>query len=118
MPQKIIFYETVGGNCPAAKFIQSQPERTQSKITATLEFIENTDYPPHHIFQKMSGTRDLWEVRVRHDRNIYRLLCFFDGAQLIVITGAFQKKTQKTSRQEIDTAEKRMNDYFKRKKNL
>jgi phage-related protein len=114
MPKEIIFYETAKGNCPAAKFIRTLPGKTLSKITATLEFIEQTDHPPHHLFQKMSGPHDLWEVRVKHAKNIYRLLSFFDGKQLIVVTSAFQKKTQKTPRQEIETARQRKADYLKR----
>ena len=50
------------------------------------------------------------------DRNIFRILCFFDGFEIIILTHAFQKKTQKTPRQAIKIAEKRMKDYFKRKK--
>ena len=46
---------------------------------------------------------------------IFRLLCFFDGDAVVVLTYAFQKKTQKTPKQAITTAEKRMNDYFRRK---
>lgn len=117
MPKEIIFYSTAQGNCPAAKFITSQPERIRSKITATLEFIEKTEHPPYHIFQKMAGAHDLWEVRVKHDKNIFRLLAFFDGSQLIVVTSAFQKKTQKTPRQEIENAKQRKADYLKRKNN-
>ena len=74
MTKEIIFYETSKGNCPVEKFIRSQAPKTLSKIIATLEFIEKTEHPPHHIFQKMSGAHDLWEVRVKHEKNIYRLL--------------------------------------------
>ena len=115
MAKEIRLYETTNDNSPVEKFIRSQNKQTQAKILATLQFLEETDRPPHHIFQKMTGTRDLWEVRVKHDSNIYRLLCFFDGEQIIILTHAFQKKTQKTPRKEIDTAEKRKADYLKRK---
>jgi phage-related protein len=113
---EIHFYEAANGNCPVDKFIESQEKRTKAKILSTLHFLaETSNQPPHHIFQKMSGTQNLWEIRVRHAGNIYRLLCFFDGEQVVILTHAFQKKTQKTPRQEIDTAEKRKADYLKRK---
>jgi len=43
----------------------------------------------------MINTDNLWEVRVNLGSNIFRLLCFFDGSEIIVLTHAFQKKTQK-----------------------
>lgn len=115
MEREIIFYTTETGNCPVAKFIRAQDDKTASKITATLEHIEATKQPPHHLLQKMSSTDDLWEVRVRQSGNIFRLLGFFDGQQLIILTSAFQKKTQKTPRQEIRTAEARKADYYEQK---
>ncbi len=41
---------------------------------------------------------------------------FFDGAELIVLTNSFQKKSQKTPRGEIRLAEERRTDYLKRRK--
>jgi len=41
---------------------------------------------------------------------------FFDGSKLVVLSHAFQKKTQKTPRQAIKLAEERKRDYFARKK--
>jgi len=64
----------------------------------------------------MVNTDNLWEVRVNFGSNIFRILCFFDGSEIIVLTHAFQKKTQKIPRQAIEIAEKPMKDYFKRKK--
>lgn len=115
MEREIILYTSTAGNCPVAKFIRDQDDKTASKITATLEHIEETKQPAHHILQKMPSTNDLWEVRVKQSGNIFRLLGFFDGQQLIILTSAFQKKTQKTPRQEIKTAEARKADYHKQK---
>ena len=64
----------------------------------------------------MVNTDNLWEVRVNFGSNIFRILCSFDGSKIIVLTHAFQKKTQKIPRQAIEIAEKPMKDYFKRKK--
>jgi phage-related protein len=64
----------------------------------------------------MANTDDIWEARVRVGSNIFRLLGFFDGAKLVVMSHAFQKKTQKTPRQAIQLAEQRKQDYFRRKR--
>lgn len=64
----------------------------------------------------MVNTDDIWEVRVRAGSDIFRLLGFHDGSELIVLSHAFQKKTQKTPRKAIQLAEERKLDYFRRKK--
>jgi len=48
--------------------------------------------------------------------DIFRLLGFFDGANLVVLDNAFQKKTPKTPRQAIKITEGRKRDYFDRRK--
>ena len=55
----------------------------------------------------MPDTKDIWEVRVKSGSNILRFLGLFDGPRLVVLSYAFQKKTQKTPRQAIKVAEKR-----------
>ena len=63
----------------------------------------------------MVNTDELWEVRAAVGSNIFRLIGFFDGSNLIVLAHAFQKKTQKIPKQAIKTAEARRKDYFRRK---
>lgn len=43
----------------------------------------------------------------------YRILCFFDKGNLIILGNGFQKKTQKTPKQEIEKAIKIKAEYFK-----
>lgn len=43
--------------------------------------------------------------------DIYRIFCFFDKGQLVVIANGFQKKSQKTPRKEIDMALKIKGEY-------
>ena len=86
------------------------------KVAWVLQLLEDLDLVPAQYFQKMSGTDDLWEVRVKSGSDIFRLLGFFDGATLVVLAHAFQKKTQKTPAQAIANAEERRRDYFRRKR--
>jgi phage-related protein len=114
MKRKIILYETEGGASPVAKFVRKLNRGAQVRVAAAFEHIE-LDTQTAHLFCKMVNTDGLWEIRIKHDRNIFRLLCFFDGKTVVVVASGFQKKTQKTPRQEIKTAEARMRDYFRRK---
>jgi phage-related protein len=56
----------------------------------------------------------LWEVRVQLGGNIFRLLGFIEGDNLVILTNGFQKKTQKTPRHEIGLAETRKSEYQSR----
>ncbi|WP_368670771.1 type II toxin-antitoxin system RelE/ParE family toxin [Algoriphagus sp. AGSA1] len=50
-------------------------------------------------------------MRVQVGNNIFRIFCFFDEGQLVVLMNGFQKKTQKTPRTEIDKALKIKREY-------
>jgi phage-related protein len=71
---------------------------------------------PQQYFKKLVGTEDLWEVRVQIGGNSYRLLGFFDGSVLLILTSGFAKKQQKTPQREIDLAHQRRSDYLQRRK--
>jgi phage-related protein len=49
--------------------------------------------------------------------NIYRIFCCFDKGDLVVLFNAFQKKTQKSPKQEIALALKLKKEYFTIKEN-
>ena len=115
MKRDIIFYESESGSCPVIKFLGKLSAPEKDKVAIALEHISTAQFPASHLFCKMVNTQDLWEIRIRHNTNIYRLLCFFDGKTVIVAAHAFQKKTQKTPAQEIRTAQQRRKDYLRRK---
>ncbi len=60
----------------------------------------------------MEDTVGLYEIKVEVGSNIFRAFSFFDEGQLIVVANAFQKKTQKTPKKEIELAEKIKKEYF------
>lgn len=70
---------------------------------------------PEKYFKHLEGTDGLYEVRVQMGSNIYRIFCFFDAGNLVVLGNAFQKKTQKTPKNQIELALKIMEDYFNEK---
>lgn len=80
-----------------------------------LRLVRELNPIPSNYFTKMVNCDDIWEVRVQYGGNIFRLLGFFDGAKLIILTHGFQKKTQKTPKQHIELAESRKRDYLSRR---
>jgi len=111
----IIFYETASGQKPIEKFFDQLSAKQAQKVVWVLKLVEELDRVPTQYFKKLVNTDELWEVRVRIGSNIFRLIGFFDGPNLVILAHAFQKKTQKTPKADIEIAEDRKNDYFRRK---
>ena len=104
MAREVLFYRTPTGRSPIEEFLEKLSSKQAQKVVWVLRLIEDLDMVPTAYFKKMSNTDELWEVRVRSESNIFRLLGFFDGAKLVILSHAFQKKTQKTPRQAIRLA--------------
>lgn len=79
---------------------------------ALLEIIEIV---PVIYFKKIKGIKGLYESRIIHGGNIFRIFCFFDREQVVVLGNGFTKKTQKTPINQIELAQKIMNEYFNEK---
>ncbi|MCQ2305963.1 MAG: type II toxin-antitoxin system RelE/ParE family toxin [Bacteroidales bacterium] len=58
----------------------------------------------------------LYELRVSHNNNIYRVFFIFDNENIVLLFNGFQKKTMKTPKKEIDTALKLKEEYYASKK--
>ena len=76
------------------------------KFNWTLQLIATIERVPEKYFKHISGSSGLYEIRVEMWSNIYRVFCFFDKEGLVVLMNGFQKKTQKTPKNEIELAEK------------
>jgi phage-related protein len=93
-------------------FYTAQPDNVQAKIEWTLNLLSVQQHVPEKYFKHMEGTQGLYEIRVEVGSNIYRIFSFFDKGNLVVLGNAFQKKSQKTPKNEIKKALKIMEDYF------
>lgn len=96
------------------EFLDSLPDKDGQKVAWVLRLVERLDRVPEQHLKKLVGTEDLWEIRAQAGGNSYRLLGFFDGPSLLILTGGFSKKQQKTPRREIEIAQQRRSDYFER----
>jgi phage-related protein len=110
MIRKIIFHEN-----HFISFYQNQDEKVKTKVLYVLELIKQVDRVPEKFLKHLTGTDGLYEIRIEHKSNIYRLFCCFDEGKLVVLFNGFQKKTQKTPKGELDKALRLMQDYFEQK---
>jgi len=113
----ISFYHTTSGKCPVRKHLDTLTDVQAEKVAWVLKLIREIDQVPSKYFKKLVNTNDIWEVRVDVGRDTFRLLGFFDGQELIILTNSFQKKSQKTPKQEIKLAESRKKEYHSRRQN-
>ena len=63
----------------------------------------------------MEGCDGVYEIRVSSGSNIFRIFCFFDRDQLVILLNGFQKKTQKTPLKEIERALRIKKEYYEEK---
>ena len=92
-------------------FYENQDDNVQRKIEWTLNLVRVTQHIPEKYFKHLEGTKGLYEIRVEVESNIFRIFSFFDKGNLIVLGNGFQKKTQKTPKQELERALKIMGEY-------
>jgi phage-related protein len=98
------------------EFLKALPEKVQDKIFKVIEAIETLERVPVNFLKQIIGTKGLYEARIQLGSNIWRVFCFFDDQQLVILINGFQKKTQKTPKKEIEKAKYLMNKYFNEKK--
>ncbi len=93
-------------------FYKTLKPEVKKKFNWTLQLISTVERIPEKYFKHLTGTDGLFEIRVEVGSNIYRVFSFFDKGQLIIVANGFQKKTQKTPKNEIELAEKLKKLYF------
>jgi len=92
-------------------FFDKQPKKVKDKIVWTFELIEDLQRVPETYLKHIENTDGLYEIRVQLGSDIFRIFCFFDQGQLVVVAHGFKKKTQKTPKQEIEMALKIKAEY-------
>jgi phage-related protein len=94
------------------KFYDNQTIKVQRKILWTMRIIEDIDRIPEIYLKHLKNTSGLYEIRVQVGSNIFRIFCFFDIDNIVVIGHGFQKKSQKTPKQQIEKAEQIRKEYY------
>lgn len=108
--RQIIFYKHY-----FTEFYLGQSNKVQEKIEFVFKIIRSVDRVPKKFLDHMTGTDGLYEIRVEVGSEIFRIFCCFDQGNLVILFNGFQKKSQKTPKQELETAIKHKRDYFANK---
>ena len=92
-------------------FFGQQSKKVKEKIVWTFDLIEYLERVPETYLKHIENADGLYEIRVQSGSDIYRIFCFFDKGQLVVLANGFQKKVQKTPKNEIEKALKIKAEY-------
>jgi len=96
-------------------FYNSQKNSVQDKIDWVIGLVKVLRQVPEKFFKHLEGSDGLFEIRVKAGSNIYRIFCFFDEGNLVILLNGFQKKTDKSPKQEIERAERLKKQYYENK---
>ncbi len=111
--RKITFYKNYFQD-----FFTKQNKKVKAKIVWTFDLVEDLQRVPETYLKHIENTDGLYEIRVQTGSDIFRIFCFFDQGQLVVIANGFQKKSQKTPKKEIEMALKIKAEYEREIHNL
>ena len=113
MPHRIEFYRTQRGDEPALDYIRAQTKAHRAKIGRALRYLEELG----HLARRPMADylqAGLYELRVAVEGHQHRLLYFFHGKELIVVTSAFLKKDDAVPESELARARRYRTDWLAR----
>jgi len=102
------------GRVPVREFIDEQAVEVQEKIFSDLVRLVQFNVKLGSPYVEKVEGRDFWELRTRVRGNIYRTFYFAHTGKKFILLHAYQKKSQKAPKKELDVAEERMSDYLQR----
>jgi len=113
-----IIYFTRNNTCPIFEFFKKIPKKDVAKILREIDLLEEFGLSLGMPYiKKMTGTKDIWELRVKQSTTNYRVFYFTMKNKQIILLNAFQKKTSKTPPNELSKAIEYMNEFLERSEN-
>ena len=97
---------------PAAEFLRGVAPKLRAKAARTIGLLRQfgPNLPMPHS-RRLSGY-PLWELRVKQGSNIIRMFYFAKGSIAYVVTSGYVKKSDKTSRTELDRAMRLRSEFL------
>src|ERR1044072_2277372 len=109
----VVFYRDEQGGSPVREFLRRLDEDAQHSIGWAIEQLRVRNVQAHEPLVRHLEDK-LWELRRESRTNIYRVIYFFFAGRRIILVHGFQKKTQKTPRQELEIARARYRAFIQR----
>jgi phage-related protein len=109
--REVIFYKTY-----FHQFYSEQNKRVQDKIDWLIELVESYQHLSSKHLKSIRNSKGLFELRIMLGTNCWRIFCFFDDGNIVVLLNGFVKKDQKTPMREIEKAKLLMHKYYEERK--
>jgi len=109
----VVYYEDVHGHSEIFDFVDGRSDREKAKILALLVVLgeQGPQLPRPYADLLVDG---IHELRVKLGGDQVRILYFFCYRDVIVLTNAFTKTTERVPVREIETARKLRKDFLQR----
>lgn len=95
------------------EFYDEQKDSVKEKIDYALNILITVQRVPEKFFKHLDD--GIYEIRVKVASDIFRVFCFFDEGKLVILLNGFQKKSQKTPKNELDKAKRLRKGYYEDK---
>ena len=113
MPEyRVKFYKnSINGNEPVLDYINQLPSKTKAKVNSYIELLVfNRGYLDQPYSKHIKGK--IRELRVDFNKSFHRIFYFTFINKTIILLHAFNKKTDKTPKREIDKVINNLNDVY------
>ena len=108
---KIQLYKTPSGRSPVEDFIKGLSNKDQGRFSEVFDGVLKHGFDcPRVKFRHLTGK--LWEIKFKGEGGGYRIAYFLVEKDWMVWLHAFKKTTQKTPKNDLDLAEKRMSEVL------
>ncbi len=101
----IKFYTDSEAKSPVTEWFEAQDAKTQAKLLWVFDLLEESGVEVGMPHVKPLEDK-LYEIRIRVDKNAYRIIYFLYTGQQFILLHGFHKKTQKTPTKELKLAKK------------
>ncbi|RNF38807.1 type II toxin-antitoxin system RelE/ParE family toxin [Planococcus salinus] len=96
-------------------FLDSLPAKDTDKILRDIQLLQRFGPRWGHPHIDYFKREKIYELRVKHGSNIYRIFFFTWKGTILLLTHGFTKKSQKTPTNELQRAVRIREDWIKRK---
>ena len=110
MERKIIAYKHYFSD-----FINSLKAEEVKKLRYVLDMLKMNNRISAKFVKPIK--EGLYELRTEYNSNTYRVFFIFDEGNIVILFNDFQKKTQKTPKNEIEKALRLKKEYYEAKGN-
>ena len=97
------------------EFYQSLTTKEARKVDYILSQLELESRVASRFVRHIKEHGNLYELRMEYESNIYRVFFIFDEGNIVVLFHGFQKKTQKSPKNEIEKALRIRKEYYEYK---